>query len=499
LFLIAPAAEAQTRSISYQGTLTDDAGTPLNGTFDFDFELYDAASGGNQVGSTVTKTDVSVSNGVFDTSLDFGSTPFAGGEARWLEITVTDDQGNSETLTPRTKMEAAPSALSMPGVTVETGGDVGINTTNPTRQFHVAGNVLAQTSLGDAVKAEMNGLGYGVRSVVSTIGGVPGYFQITDEGSDQVGVEVENQGSGAAFVSDAFGQGEAGRFIGGDVAMLDNSGNTEFVFRSNDTNSAGQFSMFSSDGTETFDIVGDENGNDGSQVVLRQNDGTSTITLDAEFNDNGGGWLSMNNADGTETLVVRGQETSNSPSGGAVIKLYNGGASNTKTIELDPDFGGGGGNRGRITTDEMKINGSDVAEHFDVRVPGDAASAAEAGTVVSIDPDRPGKLVVSGGAYDRTVAGVISGAGGVKPGIHMGQAGTAADGDHPVAVAGRVYVKADASNGAIRPGDLLTTASTPGHAMKATDADQSQGAILGKAMTSLEEGTGLVLILVSLQ
>ena len=68
-----------------------------------------------------------------------------------------------------------------------------------------------------------------------------------------------------------------------------------------------------------------------------------------------------------------------------------------------------------------------------------------------------------------------------------------------VALSGRVYVKADASAGSIVPGDLLTTSSTPGHAMKACDHARAQGAILGKAMTGLKEGQGLVLVLVTLQ
>jgi len=64
---------------------------------------------------------------------------------------------------------------------------------------------------------------------------------------------------------------------------------------------------------------------------------------------------------------------------------------------------------------------------------------------------------------------------------------------------GRVYVWADASNGPITPGDLLTTSTTPGQAMKATDPSRSFGATIGKAMTGLEKGRGLVLVLVNLQ
>ena len=73
------------------------------------------------------------------------------------------------------------------------------------------------------------------------------------------------------------------------------------------------------------------------------------------------------------------------------------------------------------------------------------------------------------------------------------------DGDHPVALTGRVYVRCDASKNAIEPGDFLTTSELPGYAMKVTDHAKAQGAIIGKAMTSLVKGQGLVLVLVSLQ
>ncbi len=155
------------------------------------------------------------------------------------------------------------------------------------------------------------------------------------------------------------------------------------------------------------------------------------------------------------------------------------------------------GSDGRVTTDILEIRGgSDLSEKFDISY---ATATPMPGMVVCIDPDSPGALVVSKNAYDRTVAGVISGAGGVQTGMLMGQRGSAADGEHPVALTGRVYVMADASSGPIEPGDLLTTSDTPGHAMKAADHTKAQGAILGKAMTSLDAGEGLVLVLVSLQ
>lgn len=152
---------------------------------------------------------------------------------------------------------------------------------------------------------------------------------------------------------------------------------------------------------------------------------------------------------------------------------------------------------GRVQVLEI-TGGADLSEQFNV-----AAAAevhAQPGMVVCIDPANAGELVVSTKPYDFTVAGIISGAGGVSSGMIMGHQGTVASGQHPVALTGRVYCYADGSYGAIQPGDLLTTSATPGHAMKVGDHSQAQGAIIGKAMTALVAGEkGLVLVLVTLQ
>ena len=141
--------------------------------------------------------------------------------------------------------------------------------------------------------------------------------------------------------------------------------------------------------------------------------------------------------------------------------------------------------------------GADLAEHFDVAE--GQYGEIEPGDVLCINVDRPGQLRRCDSALDRTVVGVVSGAGGVRPGMLLGQAGTVGHGDYPVALTGRVYVHADARHGAIRPGDALTTSATPGHAMRADDPSRATGALLGKAMTGLPDGRGLVLVLVALQ
>jgi hypothetical protein len=96
------------------------------------------------------------------------------------------------------------------------------------------------------------------------------------------------------------------------------------------------------------------------------------------------------------------------------------------------------------------------------------------------------------------VAGIVSGANGINPGISLHQEGALEAGKN-VALSGRVYALADATSGPIKPGDLLTTSTIPGHAMKAADHLRAQGALLGKAMTPLPSGSGMVLVLVTLQ
>ena len=151
-------------------------------------------------------------------------------------------------------------------------------------------------------------------------------------------------------------------------------------------------------------------------------------------------------------------------------------------------------NTGRVVTSAVQIyGGGDLAEQFNV-----SGSKSEPGTLMVIDDQNPGMLKPSDQPYDTRVAGVVSGAGGVNPGMTLQQDGIL-QGDTTIAIAGRVYVKAEAISGPIKPGDLLTTSSIPGTAMKASDRSLAQGAVIGKAMTGLDNGTGLVLVLVNLQ
>jgi len=101
-------------------------------------------------------------------------------------------------------------------------------------------------------------------------------------------------------------------------------------------------------------------------------------------------------------------------------------------------------------------------------------------------------------AYDTSVAGVVSS----QPGVILGERGP---GKVLVAHSGRVRVKVDATYGAIRAGDLLVTSPTPGHAMRSAPltvgdaAFHRPGTLLGKAIEPLAQGTGEILVLLTLQ
>ena len=110
VMLGAGAALGQTTAFTYQGQLTD-AGQAANGSFDLQFALFGAASGGAQIGSTQAVATVPVSGGVFTVQLDFGTSAFPGAN-RFLEIGLRPTGGGSfTTLAPRQQISSTPYAI----------------------------------------------------------------------------------------------------------------------------------------------------------------------------------------------------------------------------------------------------------------------------------------------------------------------------------------------------------------------------------------------------
>ena len=109
--LTSVSAFAQTPAFTYQGRLTDNL-IPPTGTYQMQFSLFDALMEGTQVGSTITNNTVSVANGIFSVSLDFGAASFATGADRFLEIAVRHTAVESfVTLTPRQQITSSPYSI----------------------------------------------------------------------------------------------------------------------------------------------------------------------------------------------------------------------------------------------------------------------------------------------------------------------------------------------------------------------------------------------------
>jgi hypothetical protein len=183
------------------------------------------------------------------------------------------------------------------------------------------------------------------------------------------------------------------------------------------------------------------------------------------------GNIVMKNAAGKTTITVNGRD-------GDII-LNN--AAGKQTVRLSGPNG------------DIMLHGADAAEDFEIVGDGDSVSA---GTVMVID--SAGKLRESSEAYDRRVAGIVSARGADGPGIILGQNQTSRC-QRPIALVGKVSCKADATIEPIEVGDLLTSSTTPGHAMKASDPRKAFGAVIGKALHALPSGQGQIPVLVALQ
>jgi len=156
-------------------------------------------------------------------------------------------------------------------------------------------------------------------------------------------------------------------------------------------------------------------------------------------------------------------------------------------------------NNGDVTVaSNMTVNGNIGAKYQDVAEWVETAMPLDAGTVVIVDPAEPNRVLASPQAYDTRVAGAVS----RQPGLVLGEQG---DTKAMVAQSGRVRVKADATYGAIKIGDLLVTSPNPGYAMRSKpmrvgrESMHRPGTLLGKALEALPDGKGEILVLLTLQ
>lgn len=152
---IAPAQTPLPTSFTYQGRL-DETGLPANGSYDLQFSLWSAPSGGSQIGTTLCTSNLQVTGGLFTVPLDFGATAF-NGDARYLQIGVRPAgppnacaSGTYTLLAPRQPLSAAPYALQTRGLYVDANRNVGIGAT-PSSKLTVAGGLSVFDTLNQGV------------------------------------------------------------------------------------------------------------------------------------------------------------------------------------------------------------------------------------------------------------------------------------------------------------------------------------------------------------
>ncbi len=465
---VAHAAPVST-AFTYQGRLQM-SGVSYTGTADFVFRLHDDLAAGTQVGADVSVAGVNVSDGFFTVELDFG--PVFDGTALWLETEVmTPGDGGFTLLAPRTPLTAAPYALYALNGPAGGGGGQWLDVPNGIE--YSAGNVGVGTAPGVDRKLWVDAGTANSNPLVVTNNNV-NYAALAVRNFATNGYGFYDGGSTRHYVAGRWGIGTlnpgysldvyanlapAGRFVS--VGSTLTPGTHAALYVSGQTG-GGLFGGVS-DGIYSSSTDGRAVSGWSASSIGVSGDNTSAGTYGMLGTPNEGIY-------GFSPNALKPAARFNAVSGGVALEAN--GLAKVKTLQI--------------------MGGADLAERFDV------AGAPEPGTVLAIDPTQPGRLEAADEAYSHRVAGVVSGANALDAGIVLAK-DARVEGTAAVALTGRVWVKCDASEAPIAVGDLLTTSSRAGHAMKATDRERAHGAVLGKAMTALDLGTGLVLVLVSLQ
>jgi hypothetical protein len=521
-------ALAQGTAFTYQGQLQQGGGF-ANGSYDLVFNLYTNSSGGTPFYTPVTNLATSVTGGLFTVTLNYYYIFENPATTYWLDISVRTNGGGAFTeLTPRQQITPTPYAIyandAYAATYVSLSSITALNLDTTT--LGNAGQVLSLNQVGALVWTNVSGGGGGGSWSLTGNGGTSpanGNFLGTTD-NNPLEAEVNGvRGWQLAPTADAPNVvgGAPGNFAAAGVQGVTIGGGgtiatygrpySNSVFSYHGTIGGGLGNTIQTNSIESTIAGGNQN-----TVLSAAHDSTIgggyVNSVGAPYATVPGGYY--NNATGLGSFAAGanatasgnnsfvwgdGSRAAGSQGANSFTVLATGGVyfySTTSGSFMELDTSGNLTVPANASVCSLTIRGGcDLAEPFQMSA---RDGEIPQGAVMVIDEENPGRLKLSDQPYDSRVAGVVSGANGINPGIQMQQQGLL-EGGKNVALSGRVYVRADASNGAIRPGDLLTSSATPGRAMKVTDHAKAQGAILGKAMTGLKDGEGMVLVLVTLQ
>jgi hypothetical protein len=473
----------QGTGFGYQGRLLNTNGQPATGIYDFRFTVFDSTNiPGVIIAGPLSFNAMGVTNGLFAAALDFGPGVFTG-PPRWLEMSVRTNGGTFTNMSPREPLLAAPYAI-LAGTASNVVSGLVVKSLNGLKDNIILapGTNVTMTTNGNLLTLSATGAGgSGIWSVLNN----NAYYN------------AGNVGIGTTAPTAALDvRGSLTLETGGSATLYTGTGATELNRYLNIINSP---SSASASGLKAGGILVSDTyayANPGkNDLVVKGGAGIGTGSWDSQTkftvrttvnNNLPFPFYGFEHTDGTIRLstILDANGASLGTRSNHPLNFFVNDGSPTMTINTS----------GNVSVCTLTIRGGcDLAEPFPI-----TEEQTDKGSVMVIDADHPGQLKLSRHAYDARVAGIVSGANGVNPGISLHQEGVMEAGDN-VALSGRVYVLADAAYGAVNPGDLLTTSDTPGHAMKVSDHARAQGAILGKAMSSLSEGKGTVLVLVTLQ
>jgi len=502
-----PAQNSTPQVIRVQGFLSDSIGgssVPANGTYVMTFTLYDAEFGGMPL-AAVGPLSVAATNGLYSMDLSFSVSEF-GASDRWIEVGVA-----GEVLSPRLRLVSTPYAYAAERLDGADASELEESSEIVSAQSVLQDQIDAlSTQVATAGNTLDEAYDEGGPGAGRTINADAGSVKILGTGGLDVHGEVslgEGGVTGAEMVMNAGVPGEGFPYAG--------QQHNQFIIknrRSASGASDAQFSIGYAQSARSIQFGTASNSDFTSAVfvphLIVKNNGWVTAPLlfggansrsHLTEDSNGGVLHILDNTPARNAYVsafmepgllgkIEVRDGNNREAqifGNAQIRLVDNGV--TK-IDLN-------GINGTTTTKVLQITGgSDIAEPMPVA----DGVALVAGSVLVIDEGNPGQLRLSHRSYDRRVAGVLSGAGGVRPGLTLGPSEVLGDGPL-VALSGRVFCRATTSNGPIRPGDMLTTSDSPGLGMKATSKKRSRGAVIGKAMSALNDGEGLVLVLIQPQ
>lgn len=476
---LAGSAHAQGTAISYQGRLND-GGLPATGLYDFTFHVFDAEVDGTDLAGPLGPLPydaVPVSGGLFNVTLDFGAGIFTG-PARWLEITVrASGVGDPSILAPRTPLLPTPYAIFADKAGAVASGTLTADQLNSGGIPPTLGQFLSY----DGASFLWKDPGALVGGLWSDNGSGDAYYNAgkigigTTTPANKLTVHTPTLEYGIEHTD---GDIRLGTFVGRGTGYLGTLSNHKLTFFANDNGFAEMTMTLNPGGNVGI-------GTAAPQDKLHLYDPERSVSHRIETGGFDNSWSRV------EFANANGQWNVGTSRGFNSDQFYI--QRQGEPIVFAIEKSGDAFLHGTMSCKALTIRGgADVAEPFAM------PQEIPKGSVVVIDHAHPGQLKLSAEAYDIRVAGIVSGANGINPGIALHQEGVV-EGGQNVALSGRVYVQADAVYGAIKPGDLLTTSDTPGHAMKVTEHSKAQGAILGKAMSELKAGKGMVLVLVTLQ